>query len=841
MTEERSNEPLPSANAADDGEPIGAVIKVPQVEGYRILGLLGEGDTGYVWRAIQEEGGRTVALKLLPRELFGSDDACARFERDATIAAQLNHPNIARLYEVTRSADVYCYAAELVEGLPVDEYVRAHQMSPAEILWLLWMIAEAVEHAHQRGLLHTNLKPANILIDDAGEPHVLDFALDKAWWTGVIPGPPTADRQPFLSPEAVAGPSPDLDSRTDVYSLGAILLWLLTGESSYDEATGRPRVVDSPDRELEALLRKALAEDREQRYASPGEFSQDIARYLQDEPLNVLPPTAGYILGKRLRQYRAELTLAVVVALVLVAWAVFSYLRTALDREAALTAARQATAERDQAARALRQARPASVIPGAPEAGQAPAAVEPTPARLTAQADQENYARLIGQADALIAAASFDQAEALLWSAPPARRQWEWGRLLALCHRDLWTFASHGDRDYAVAVSLNGKRLATGGNLTAKLWSLENGQELLTLTGHTAPVRSLAFSADGKRLLTGSRDDTVRLWDTATGRALWTWKIAGGVRAVTFLPDGSPLVATGEELTLHIGDVRTGREQGSARLGVRVSCLAFAADGRRLITGSTDGRAHIWEIAGGRQVWEFHGHSAAVTAVAFSPDGSQAVTAGAELTLRFWDTGSGRDLRVLRGHEQPVESLAFSPDGRRLLTASRDRTAKLWDLASGQELNTFRGHADVLTGAGFLPDGLCAVTASLDGTAKLWRAEKSRDILAAKDSAACARLLAGLTVTRGASVSLDGRRTLTARADQPVKVVEAETGRELLTLEPEVTCVRALGLSPVPRRIIAQACDNTLRLWDAADWTIPSRDEYAEQQRRQWLGSSRSR
>jgi serine/threonine protein kinase len=178
----RPSDGLPLMSNAEPAPKPQRAMDVPHVEGYEIIGKLGEGGMGVVWRATQLGTRRTVALKLLSLVAIGSEQARLRFEREVQITAQLEHPNIARVYDSRIYQGVYCYAMELIEGVPLDDYVASHRLGAPDIVKLMQTICEAVNHAHQRGIVHTDLKPSNILVTPDGQPHVLDFGLAKSYW-----------------------------------------------------------------------------------------------------------------------------------------------------------------------------------------------------------------------------------------------------------------------------------------------------------------------------------------------------------------------------------------------------------------------------------------------------------------------------------------------------------------------------------------------------------------------------------------------------------------------------------------------------------------------------------
>jgi WD40 repeat protein/serine/threonine protein kinase len=298
--------------------------------------------------------------------------------------------------------------------------------------------------------------------------------------------------------------------------------------------------------------------------------------------------------------------------------------------------------------------------------------------------------------------------------------------LLTLTYYPRWEMRQIKDGSnevYFVAFSPDGRTLLTGSrDKTLKLWEVKDGRKLRIFVGHEDWVNGVAFSPDGKLVVSGSDDKTVRLWDVATGKLFRVLTgHAGVVHGVAFSPDGAKIVSASSDRALKLWETKTGAElltlTGHANW---IWTVAFSPDGKTVLSGSEDRNLKLWDAETGKEVRTFSGHRQGVSSAVFSPDGKTILSGSSDGVVKLWEVATGKLVHSFSRHEGRINSLAFSRDGRKVVSAGKDKTLKLWDGDTNQMLRTFVGHEASVIGAAFSPDGNLLASGGRDKTIRFW-------------------------------------------------------------------------------------------------------------------------
>jgi WD40 repeat protein/serine/threonine protein kinase len=819
----------PAAGAPPRREPPEAPGDV--VGPYKLLTVLGEGGMGTVYVARQTEPvKRLVALKVIKAGM-DTRQVLARFEAERQALALMDHPNIAKVFDAgTTDRGLPYIVMELVQGVPITRYCDEHRLNPRGRLVLFVQVCGAVQHAHQKGIIHRDLKPSNVLVapyDSQPVVKVIDFGVAKA------AGQPLTDRTlvtgfgavigtpEYMSPEQAELNNADIDTRSDVYSLGVLLYELLTGttpltakrvkdtgllgvlrlvrEEEVPTLSHRLRTTEElasiasnrgtePAKltklvrgELDWIVTKTLEKDRARRYQTANDLAADVQRYLNDEPVLACPPSAWYRFGKFTRRNRREVLAAGAAAV------------------AAVAGVAGLAVSRALIARALR-----------------------SETRAKEDLRVEVYFQRITVAHRELSIDNLAAALRALEDCPQDLRGWEWHYL-----KRLFKFEPQVLRDstevYGVAFSPDGERIASAGkDGKVKIWDCRTRRVVDAFPAHAGTACSVAFHPDGRHVASAGADRLVKVWDlAATHQPRFqgpcdALRKFGAAYTVAFRPPDGRHLAAGCDQMVRVWDWGKNRPQDPAHTfsGAEYHSIpvAFSTDGRQLATcGNWEQGLSLWDAETGRRLGNLLAHRHPTTALAFSPDGGRLASASLGRSVSLWDTTT-HELRHTLPHDGNVLGVAFSPDGQRLVSVGEDKSVHIWDAATGREVLGLPGHGEMCGCVAFAPDGHRLVSSSHDGTIRVWdatplRVDKGEETLTFPQH----------DEVRSVAVSPDGRWVASAGNGTLVRVWDPATGGEVFDFPGHSAPVFSVAWDPDGRRIATAGSaggQNTVKVWD---------------------------
>jgi WD40 repeat protein/serine/threonine protein kinase len=785
-----------------------------QFDRYRIQKKLGQGGMGTVYLAYDTRLDRKVALKV-PRFAPGSNpENLERFYREARATAMITHPNLCPLYDVGEINGTPYLTMAYIEGWPLSKFIRSDKLLPQfGVATVVRIVAQAIAEAHQHGVIHRDLKPGNIMINKRGEPIVMDFGLAR--WvnadkedvrltrSGAILGAPV-----YMSPEQVYGDVNAMGPGCDVYSLGVILYELLTGRLPFEGPTSAvlaKTLIQPPkppsayrsdvDPRLEAICLKAMAKKISDRYQSMAELAAALTEYIRAErQTQTLTSLSATQAGDS--PHSSSVNVGASKSGPLPKSGPSS--KSAKRRKEALTTTVAVSSEGTK-----------PDIDEATEVLGATGAAVASPAHFRLTKPAGNYLAVwlaLAGAGALAALLFVGVLAWVLWphaqpagTSGPAAAE---GTLrIALSHtpddievrlngeviaRDQLEAPLHlKPGEYRVEVQA-GKfepwsqtvRVAGGANppLEVMLRPREEAKAPtpvpgVPFQGHAGAVKSVVWSDDGRYLLSGGEDFSVRLWDAGTREV--KHKLDGHTKPVT--------------------------------------SVALSADGTRALSGDGDGAVILWDVPADKELRRLPGHTDWVRAVAISRDGRRGLSAGDDATVRLWDLDRGEPLKVFTGHAGKVWCLAMSRDGKRAASGGADHTVRLWDLERLTLVQEWTGHAGDVRCVTFLADGR-VLSGGDDRTLRLWAAGRANELK---------RFVGHAGKVRGVAVSSDGRKAVSAafgdsdNHDNTVRVWDITRGRLLYGIGSAPQGNNAVALSPNDRWAVTAGDDSPLRLWDA--------------------------
>jgi hypothetical protein len=850
----------------------------PHGADYELLDTIGKGGMGVVYSARQASIDRTVAIKMIRREMAADDDQRQKFLSEAVVTGDLDHPNIVPIYDLgSNEAGALFYSMKRVEGTPWMKVVR--QKSRSENLEILMKVADAVAFAHSRGVVHRDLKPENVMLGDYGEVLVMDWGLallaprfrhlGSVMQSGGMGGTPA-----YMAPEMASGPLDRIGTASDVYLLGAILYEVLTGKPPhagkdvmsclYAVARNEIQATDESG-ELMDIARKAMATEIQNRYNSVLEFQAAIRLYHShsesillsdraDEDLAQATTTRDYQdFARAVFGFQEALSLwdgnerasrALLVAKS--AYAECAMAKGDLDLAASLLDAeepsfgdlrRKVTAA--QRERSVRQRRLKLMVRTA-QGLVATVVVVVTAAFFLIRAQRDRAVVAESEATAQATRADFEatNARAAEADAETKRDQAVTAEQVAKQQRDRAEAAekeAQADRDKAVTA----EQAAVAAEKAEA--ALREQEQILKqqkeYEAYIAQVGLVAAKIDENAFGYATRllDDCpphLRNWEWGRlmhlcRQSAQTFREDGPIDAACYSPDGRRVLTGSWEGHAREWDVATGQPVGVIEHGMYVHAVAYSPDCQLIATGSNDetGELRLWNAETRALVKTFNGHTDAVLSVAFSRDGKRLLSGSYDNTARLWDVDSGEQLRVFKGHTFWVWSAAFSPDESHIVTASQDGTAIIWSVASEEKGAPFTGHEGPVYSAAFSSDGQHVATAGYDKRILIWRPDQVKpfDFASLSTNSRPAKPNYLALVGHGAPVrcvrfSADGHTLMSASHDNTIKLWELSQATCRQTLRGHAGWVRTCSFSPDGQSVLSAGYDHQAKIWNTTQY-----------------------
>jgi WD40 repeat protein/serine/threonine protein kinase len=789
--------------------------------------VLGEGGMGTVYLARQQQPiRREVALKVVKLGM-DSRQVLERFEIERQALARMDYPNVARVLDAGTSERGRPYfVMEYVDGLPITQYCDGKTLSTRERLQLFILVCKALQHAHKKGIIHRDVKPSNVLVtevDGKPVPKVIDFGVARATeqrsaerdvftLSGQLIGTPE-----YMSPEQASLDSRDIDTGTDVYSLGVVLYELLVGvlpldikslrklalgevlrairETPVPKPTARItqmgtaaeglalRRKTDPGQlkrelagDLDSIVMKAIEKDPHCRYASASEFAADIERYLMDEPVLAGPPDRVYRIRKFIVRYR------------LYVGAVVSILFCLLLGLAVSTAMYFKVQRQSDIAR------------------------------------QQSYVANIAAADLHLRSNEIAKARHRLLSCPKDLRRWEWRHLFLKTDFSLATLYTLGDFDeersggyshantLPMTFSADGSRIYASTTHTLYSWDAatflptarwSGFGSILAVAPHAEKILSKVYTTREEET-----DHTLRIFDPLSRRLIATFpRHHDGVTAAAFSPDGSRVV-TGDRLgVLFLWDAGSGRALRSlTRSAKGVIAVAFSQDGKRIVAAFSDNTVLLWDAATGVTVTTRGGvgDGGNIVALAFSPD-SKRVAVSVDTSMRLFEASSGRLQLEINDFDWPIQSLAFTSDGTRILAGTEEGVVQIRNVDSGRPVANLVGHEFAVYAIAFHPGG--QILTADPSTIRVWNPSSFAGVKTLLHPEG-----------RLTSIALDPNgRFVASESPVSVRLWDTSSGRLLFVLRPgewKTFGDRSITFSPDSTYLAFRSSLCTIKIWD---------------------------